>query len=144
MVKAPGGPSHYYTALAVFALLLLDAPWGGSVTEIIDTRRSWAKTRKCCILHDMPESKGRVIGIGGVFLKSPDQQGLSRWYAENLGIPLDAYGGKFEWLSRDTPPREHLTAWSVFPNASTYFDPSTAPFMINYIVDDLDALLSKL
>ena len=33
---------------------------------------------------------------------------------------------------------------SVFPDNTTYFDPSRAPFMINYIVDDLDAILSKL
>jgi catechol 2,3-dioxygenase-like lactoylglutathione lyase family enzyme len=50
----------------------------------------------------------------------------------------------FPWLSRDVPSREHFTVWSVFPSDSTYFDPSAAPFMINYIVDDLDALLAKL
>ena len=37
-----------------------------------------------------------------------------------------------------------MTAWTIFPASTTYFDPSPAPFMINYIVDDLDALLDRL
>jgi predicted enzyme related to lactoylglutathione lyase len=32
----------------------------------------------------------------------------------------------------------------VFPAESPYFNPSNATFMINYIVDDLDAILAKL
>lgn len=92
----------------------------------------------------MPEQKGKVIGIGGVFLKSADQKRLSAWYADQLGIQQDTHGGHFKWRSFEEPERENLTAWSVFPAASTYFDPSGAPFMINYIVDDLDAILAKL
>jgi len=92
----------------------------------------------------MPEEKGKVIGIGGVFLKSPDKKRLSAWYADQLGIQQEAYGGHFKWRSFEDPGREHLTTWSVFPVASKYFDPSTAPFMINYIVDDLEAILAKL
>jgi catechol 2,3-dioxygenase-like lactoylglutathione lyase family enzyme len=83
--------------------------------------------------------KGRVTGIGGVFLKSKDQAGLSSWYADRLGI-----GPMFQWRSFENPQVEQVTAWSVFPEDSKYFDPSTAPFMINYVVDDLDALLEKL
>ena len=89
----------------------------------------------------MPEQRGKVIGIGGVFLKSPDQKRLGTWYADNLGIAQDAM---FKWLSPENPPREHFTVWSVFPGTSNYFDPSAAAFMINYIVDDLDAILAKL
>ena len=92
----------------------------------------------------MPEEKGKVIGIGGVFLKSPDQKRLGTWYAENLGIAQDSNGAMFKWRSAENPAQEHLTVWSVFPSSSNYFDPSAASFMINYIVDDLDALLAKL
>jgi predicted enzyme related to lactoylglutathione lyase len=92
----------------------------------------------------MQNERGRVIGIGGVFLKSSDKDRLGSWYAQNLGIPQTEYGAHFNWLSVEQPQRKHLTTWSVFPKTSTYFDPSTAPFMINYIVDDLDALLAKL
>jgi len=34
--------------------------------------------------------------------------------------------------------------WSVFPHYTKYFDPSRCPFMIDYRVDDLDALLEAL
>jgi catechol 2,3-dioxygenase-like lactoylglutathione lyase family enzyme len=89
--------------------------------------------------------RGRVIGIGGIFLKSQEPQRLRGWYGENLGIsaPTDS-GAMLRWRAHDKPEQEHVTAWSVFPHTSTYFDPSTAPFMINYIVDDLDALLARL
>lgn len=92
----------------------------------------------------MPDEKGRVLGIGGVFFKSADSGKLNQWYAHNLGVPIGEHGASFRWRACDDPPREHLTAWSIFPATSTYFDPSTAPFMINYIVDDLDAILAKL
>lgn len=34
--------------------------------------------------------------------------------------------------------------WSMFPEASKYFSPSTAPFMVNYRVKDLRAILDTL
>jgi catechol 2,3-dioxygenase-like lactoylglutathione lyase family enzyme len=87
---------------------------------------------------------GRVIGIGGVFFKSKENKKLGAWYSENLGINQDPSGVLFQWRAFDQPEVEHLTTWSVFAADSTYFDPSKAPFMINYIVDDLDAILAKL
>jgi predicted enzyme related to lactoylglutathione lyase len=87
---------------------------------------------------------GRVIGIGGVFFKSKENKQLSAWYSENLGIAQDPSGILFKWRLFDQPEVEHCTVWSVFAGDSTYFDPSKAPFMINYIVDDLDAILAKL
>jgi catechol 2,3-dioxygenase-like lactoylglutathione lyase family enzyme len=86
--------------------------------------------------------RGRILGVGGVFFKSANQERLSTWYAEHLGI--QGGGPTFAWLSCEDPSRELFTVWSVFPSDSNYFDPSAAPFMINYIVDDIDALLAKL
>ncbi len=34
--------------------------------------------------------------------------------------------------------------WSLFPKDTKYLDPSRAGFMVNYRVDDLDALLAVL
>jgi predicted enzyme related to lactoylglutathione lyase len=77
----------------------------------------------------------RVIGIGGVFFKSSDADKLRRWYQTNLGIDVDpSYGGA---MFGDT-------AWSIFPDKTRYFDPSTKPYMINYRVRDLDAMLDQL
>ena len=88
--------------------------------------------------------RGRVLGIGGLFFKSKDHAGLRSWYAQNLGIDSGEYGASFKWRAHDHPETEHQTAWSIFAGSSNYFDPSPAPFMVNYIVDDLDALLTKL
>jgi hypothetical protein len=35
----------------------------------------------------------KVTGIGGVFFKSKDHKALAAWYAKNLGITLEAWGG---------------------------------------------------
>lgn len=85
---------------------------------------------------------GRIIGIGGVFFKSADAAKLRAWYAANLGIESGDYGTSFPWRPMDNDEK-HVTAWSIFPQNSKYFDPSPAPLMINYIVDDLDAFLDK-
>jgi predicted enzyme related to lactoylglutathione lyase len=87
---------------------------------------------------------GRAIGIGGVFFKSKRNAELGSWYSTNLGIEQNASGTLFKWRSFEKPEIENLTAWSIFAVDSKYFDPSEAPFMINYIVDDLDAILAKL
>jgi len=48
------------------------------------------------------------------------------------------------WREKDHPDNEHVTVWTVFPGTTKYFEPSQASFMINYIVDDMDALLERL
>lgn len=91
------------------------------------------------------KQRGRVTGIGGVFLKSSDHIRLQGWYEAQLGLKnVPEQGIILRWRSDENPDERRLTVWSAFPSASTYFDPSKAPFMINYIVDDLDALLAKL
>ena len=88
--------------------------------------------------------RGRILGIGGIFFKSPDHTRLRDWYKENLGIDHGSHGKMFQWRLPDNPDVEHMTIWSIFPASSTYLDPSPAPYMINYIVDDMDAYLAKL
>ena len=87
---------------------------------------------------------GRVVGIGGVFFKSKEHTQLGSWYSHQLGIDYKSWGAIFRWRSFEHPETEHATAWNIFPADSTHFGPATAPFMINYIVDDLDALLEKM
>ncbi len=86
-----------------------------------------------------------MIGIGGVFIKSPDHKGLQAWYEERLGLEsVPNQGVTLRWRAHEKPEDEHLTIWSTFPDTTDYFDHSSAPFMINYIVDNLDAILEKL
>lgn len=87
----------------------------------------------------------RVTGVGGIFFKARDPEALRAWYREHLQIPVEDWGGAtFRWLEREEPTREGATVWSLFPANSKYFDPSPAPFMVNYRVTDLAAVLAEL
>ena len=87
----------------------------------------------------------RVIGIGGIFFKARDPQALRAWYREHLGMDIQEWGGMaFGWNHPDMRERDGTTVWSVFKESSNYFAPSPAPFMVNYIVNDLDAVLAAL
>ena len=87
----------------------------------------------------------RVTGIGGIFFKTKDPEAMKTWYREHLGIVPEADGHVlFKWRDQDAPEQMGYTAWAPFRNDTDYFAPSTAPFMINYRVDDLHALLDQL
>lgn len=87
----------------------------------------------------------KVLGIGGIFFKSQDPEGLYRWYEQNLGIAgKPGEGAMFPWRSTEEPVQDQLTVWSIFPSTTKYLKDSKAEFMVNYIVDDLDGALAKL
>ena len=88
----------------------------------------------------------RVTGIGGIFFKAKDPKKLTEWYEKHLGLKEESRGQgvMLRWREVDNPERIGMTVWTVFNDNSRYFDPSRAPFMINYRVDDLDALLQTL
>lgn len=86
----------------------------------------------------------KVTGIGGVFFKCSDPKGMNDWYTQNLGIATGDYGATFDWRQADDPEKKGTTAWCTFPDTTKYFDPSTKPFMINYRVEDLTALVDEL
>lgn len=83
----------------------------------------------------------RIDGIGGVFFKAKDPEGLAAWYREHLGIPVEA-GQTFATLASRGPGE--MTVWSTFPDDTDYFAPGTSPFMVNFRVGDLDAMLRQL
>ena len=85
---------------------------------------------------------GHVTGIGGVFIKAKDPKALVAWYRDVLGMPTQAWGGAA--LRYDAPGHPPAAGWAAFAASSSYFAPSTSEFMINYAVDDLDALLARL
>jgi predicted enzyme related to lactoylglutathione lyase len=86
----------------------------------------------------------KVTGLGGVFFKCNDPKSMNDWYTKNLGLPTSEYGTTFEWRQDDDPSKKGSTAWCAFPNDTKYFNPSEKPFMINYRVDNLVALLDEL
>jgi predicted enzyme related to lactoylglutathione lyase len=83
----------------------------------------------------------RVIGMGGVFFKARDPEKLYAWYETHLGIKRANSGAV---IFRNQGDESGMTVWSIFPADTTYFDPSPAPMMLNYRVENLDALLDVL
>jgi len=85
----------------------------------------------------------KVIGVGGVFFKSKDPTALLKWYSEVVGMEQEPWGGV---ALRPQPMADHrgaATIFSPFKADTTYFEPSTNPFMINLAVDDLDGVLAN-
>ena len=87
----------------------------------------------------------RVTGIGGISFKAKDAPGLQAWYKRHLGIDVKAWGGAaFEWSDSEGIASGGTTAWLIAAEESTQFAPSKAPFMINYRVEDVQALVTAL
>jgi predicted enzyme related to lactoylglutathione lyase len=87
----------------------------------------------------------KVTGIGGVFIKSAGKgSDLAAWYEKNLGLSLESWGGSILKWPDDTAEDGGLTVWSAADSDTKWFSPSESSFMINYRVDDLDALLDHL
>jgi catechol 2,3-dioxygenase-like lactoylglutathione lyase family enzyme len=89
------------------------------------------------------EQRGRILGIGGIFFKSANRDQMREWYSKHLGLVDKGQGAMLPWRERDDQQKEHVTVWTVFPSSTKYFEPGQQ-FMINYIVDDMDALLDRL
>jgi predicted enzyme related to lactoylglutathione lyase len=79
----------------------------------------------------------KVLGVGGVFFKSPDPEKLYAWYARWLGMELEAWGTAY--LPKAMPTGAQ-TVWSAFDSKSDYFEKQ---FMFNLIVDDLESAIAQ-
>jgi predicted enzyme related to lactoylglutathione lyase len=87
----------------------------------------------------------RVTGIGGIFFKATDPAALGAWYKTHLGIDVQEWGGAaFRWTDEAGNPTAGTTIWSVGSAGADPFAPSQSPFMVNYRVADLSALLEAL
>jgi len=86
----------------------------------------------------------RVTGIGGIFFKAKDPAALKAWYEKNLGMRMVQSGTNFEWHQGADSTKKGFTLWAPFRETTKYFQPSDKQFMINYRVEQLDALLVKL
>lgn len=87
----------------------------------------------------------RVTGIGGVFFYARDPVALRAWYRSHLGIEVQEWGGAvFRWADAEGRPASGTTIWNIGDPESGYFAPSAVPFMINYRVEDVRALVEAL
>jgi predicted enzyme related to lactoylglutathione lyase len=80
----------------------------------------------------------RAAGIGGVFFRSDDAEGLVAWYAEHLGITGDSDDAAWE---QEAGP----TVFAPF-GSEHWNSPHLGPtgWGINFRVHDLDAMVDQL
>ena len=76
----------------------------------------------------------KATGIGGVFFRADDPASLAEWYATHLGIDMSVGA----WMQAAGP-----TVFAPFPRDSDYFADDRQT-MLNFRVDDLDAVIGKL
>ena len=85
-----------------------------------------------------------VLGIGGLFFRANDPDGLSRWYREHLGIgagcAADGAGPpeEWSWTTHGGP-----MVFAPFKADTDYFAADKA-FMLNLRVSDLAGMLEEL
>lgn len=107
-------------------------------------------TTKKYIMEDQKKSTSlvdttpRVTGIGGIFFFSDNPQETKEWYAKNLGFDINEWGSTFESRNANKPDEIDYLQWSPFKKGDAYFSPSKKDFMINYRVQNIEALVNKL
>lgn len=88
--------------------------------------------------------RGKVQGIGGVFFRSPNPSALAAWYEQHLGLEVEAWGATSgSSFAPAAMPDNSFTVWGAFPAATEYFGDALQAFMLNFVVDDLDAALEN-
>ena len=117
----------------------------GPVGRLVDPEGRGVELVQADEPADAAEVHGRVTGIGGVFVRSPDPAATKAWYARLGIVPGDDGYVTFPAVSGGD---ETLTVWEVFPADTTYFDsggkPSPQPLMLNLRVRELDDLVEGL
>lgn len=90
------------------------------------------------------QSLKKATGIGGIFFKCKNPKKMREWYQAHLGLNTNQYGAVFEWRQGADTTKKGFTQWSPFNEKTKYFEPSTKDFMINYRVENLEALIDQL
>ncbi|MGL4422256.1 MAG: VOC family protein [Gemmataceae bacterium] len=83
----------------------------------------------------------KVLGIGGVFFKARDPKALAAWYRDHLGIPIEP---DQTYATMQSHAAGEVTVWSVMPTDAKSFGSGPATGMLNYRVQNLDAMLAQL
>lgn len=88
------------------------------------------------------QAAGHVTGMGGVFVTSKDPKALAAWYKDVLGISVEPWGGAM--LRYDAPGHPPVLVWTALREGSPQIAPSKRAFMLDFAVDDLDAMVARL
>lgn len=77
----------------------------------------------------------KVTGIGGLFFRSNDPDALKQWYSAHLGIDMEPGA----WRQA-----EGATVFMPFAADTDYFGRADQQWMINFRVENLDAMIAQL
>lgn len=86
--------------------------------------------------------EGKVIGLGGVFIKFKDPDAMREWYKNILGLDVNDYGVLFSFNTQ-TAPKGYLQL-GTFPQESEYFGSAEQQVMLNFRVDNITMIIERL
>jgi len=87
----------------------------------------------------------KVVGVGGIFFYSNNPEESNEWYSKNLGFEINEWGSSsFESRNVNKPDVINSFQWKPFKKGDEYFSPSKKEFMINYQVQNIERLVTKL
>lgn len=88
----------------------------------------------------MADKIGRVLGVGGFFFRAKDPGSIAVWYRDMLGVQMTPQ------TYDEAPWRTEAgtTIFEPFDENTTYFGQRDVGWMINFRVDDLDAVVDRL
>jgi predicted enzyme related to lactoylglutathione lyase len=92
----------------------------------------------------MEDKKPKVTGIGGIFFRCENPDKIKDWYGKHLGLAISPYGSSFEFRNTHRPDEINYLQWSPFEEKTDHFEPSEKQFMINYRVQNIEALVENL
>ena len=82
----------------------------------------------------------RVLGMGGFFFRTRDPKALKAWYAKHLGVTEGAETyDDLGWRQNGG-----ITVFEPFSEGTDYFGSPDQQWMINFRVDDLEAMVAQL
>lgn len=84
----------------------------------------------------------KVIGVGGIFFKFKNPKEMRSWYSDVLGMTTNDHGVLFRFNMPNSKPGS--LQLGTFEQSSDYFGAESQNAMINFRVDDMEALFAKL
>lgn len=93
------------------------------------------------MLHLSKKRMAKVIGLGGVFIKFKDADKMREWYSNVLGMNTNDYGVLFKFNASN---RTGYLQLGTFPSSSDYFGDAAQQVMLNFRIDNMDAMVEHL
>ena len=75
---------------------------------------------------------GKVIGIGGIFIRCKDPKRMNQWYEDVLGMTPNEYGVLFSFNGKQQ--KKGYLQFGTFPADTDYFGEKNQQSMLNFRV----------